>query len=247
MPRELSSSEEREYDDYRSLGPAADVRAKVAKLPKVQAEAAESRKRVEALEKENGELKAKVPDGAVVLTGDDAKAYEAASAKHGGVAGLVKKAERAEEVEKEIATRDRQDAYRKAARTEGWSEEAALGFFNDSETFKALPFEIRKVDREVKGTDGKTTKESVDVGFVTVDGKQMPLSEWQSANAKHWTPGLTATGKQGQQDAGGREYFEQVGRSSGDAKSTDAKARAKEANAQAASRPNALRPASTNA
>jgi hypothetical protein len=248
MPRELSPSEEREYDDYRSLGPASEVRSRVGKLAKVQAEAAESRKRIEALEKENETLKAKAPDGAVVLTGEDAKAYEAASAAHGGIAGLAKKAERTEALEAEAAKRGREDGLADAGEAEGWDRKNTVKALTRDAEFAALPFEVREVEREVQSGTGKTEKRTVRAGFVTVEGRAVPLAEWVQKHAEHILPGLTGgNGNAQQQAGGGREFVEQRGRSSPEVKSGDAKARAKAQNQEAASRPNALRPASNNA
>lgn len=219
MP-EITDAQLREYGQYSALGTPEDVGKKLKDLEAVKSEAAERRKAAKDLEAKVAALESKVPEGATVLTGDEAKAFDAAKAAHGGVAELVKKAERAETAEQEIAKRDRQDGYRKAARTEGWDEDAALGFFNDSETFKALPFEIRQEQREVKGKNGATVKETVPVGYLTVDGKAVSVATWQAEHAKHWTPGLSAAGTT-LGTATGREFIEQRGRSDPGTKKTD--------------------------
>jgi hypothetical protein len=244
MPRELSSSEEREYDGYRTLGAVEDVRARLGKLTRVQSDFKELKTRADALEKENGELKAKVPDGAVVLTGDEAKAYEAIQAA-GGLKEANKRLEGFEELKAKDAKRTREDALAEAAEAEGWNAKTAVKALTRDAEFGGLPFEVKEVEREVQA-NGKPEKRTVKAGFVTVNDKSIPLGEWVQKNADHILPSLTAT-QTTQQDGGGREYIEQRGRSSGDGKAADAKTRAKEANAQAASRPNALRPASTNA
>lgn len=215
MPRELSPSEEREYSGYLALGPLEDVKSKLGKFPQIQAENGTKRKRIEELEKENGELKAKVPDGAVILTGEDAKKYTAAATEHGGLDGIVAKVAKTAELEAKDAKRTREDAIRQAAKAESWDPDVTAAALSRDVEFAALSFEVRDTQREVKGANGQPTKETVKVGFVTLpDGKAVPLADWVASNAAHLTPSLTAgaasAGSNG--SVGGREHVEQRGR-----------------------------------
>jgi hypothetical protein len=220
MPRELSSSEEREYDGYRTLGAVEDVRARLGKLTRVQSDFKELKTRADALEKENGELKAKVPEGAVVLTGEDAKAYEAIQAA-GGLKEASKRLESFEELRKKDERRTREDGLGDAGETEGWDRKATVKALSRDSEFAGLPFEVKEETREIE-SGGKKEKRTVKVGYVTVDGKQVPLSDWVQKNADHILPVLTG-GNGGRNDGGGREYIPQGGRSlpQGGVKKTD--------------------------
>jgi regulator of replication initiation timing len=241
MP-EITEAQFREYQSYLTYGTPDEVKSKVAQVDSLKEENGTRRKENKTLKDENDALKAKVPDGAVVLTGEDAKTYEAATTAHGGLAGLAKKAERTEELEKEHAKRTREDGLGDAVESEGWDRKIGVKALTRDAEFAGLPFEVKDVEREVE-VGGKKEKHTVRHGFVTVDGKQIPLAEWVQKNADHIIPSLTAK----TQESGGREYVEQRGRSAPDTKAGDAKARAKAQNQEAASRPNALRPASNTA
>jgi hypothetical protein len=236
MPREWTASEEREYDDYRQLGPVNEVKSRLGKLTKVQGEAAEQRKRIETLEKENAGLVAKIPEGAVVLTGDDAKAHAEIVAAGKTLKDYAGDAKRLSELEAKDATREREDSVRKAAKAEGLDPDRAVKAFANLAGADALTFE----DGEVQ-VQGKQEKQPA--GFVTVDGKKQRLGEWLSS--EHPYLNLAAEAVSGGK-SGVREVPEMRGVADG-TKGGGASAveRAKEANKAAAQRPNALRPAVT--
>lgn len=203
MPRELSASEEREYNGYQALGTVEDVKARLGKLPKVQEEATERRKRIEALEKENADLKAKVPDGAVVLAGDDAKAYAEIVAAGKTLKDFAADTKRLSELETKDAAREREDSVRKAAKAEGLDPDRAVKAFANLAGADALTFE----DGEVQ-VQGKQDKQPA--GFVTVDGKKLRLGEWLAS--EHPYLNLAAQNGAGGNGGGVREVPEMRGK-----------------------------------
>jgi hypothetical protein len=201
MPREWTASEEREYDDYRQLGPVNEVKSRLGKLTKVQGEAAEQRKRIETLEKENAGLVAKIPEGAVVLTGDDAKAHAEIVAAGKTLKDYAGDAKRLSELEAKDATREREDSVRKAAKAEGLDPDRAVKAFANLAGADALTFE----DGEVQ-VQGKQEKQPA--GYVTVDGKKQRLGEWLSSEHPYLN---LATGNGNGSDGGVREVPEMRG------------------------------------
>lgn len=210
MPRELSPSEEREFAAYQALGPLEDVRAKLGKLPKVQSEAAEQRKKVTELETENAGLKAKMPEGAVVLTGDEAKAYAAVQQSGKTLKGLNDDLGELDGLRKKDEARTREDAWRKAAKAEDFDPDRAVKALGKLEGFAALPFEVKT--ETVKDAKGERTDE---VGYVTVDGKSVRLAKYLQEHADFLIPGLTNGNGQGKSDAGKRELPEMRGGGAG--------------------------------
>lgn len=245
MPRELSPSEEREYSAYLALGPLEDVRARLGKLPKVQEEAKQRRERIEALEKENGEVKAKVPEGAVVLTGDEATAYTALHTAGKTLKSLSDDQGELETLRKKDAARSREDGWRKAAKAEGYDPDKAINAFGKLAGFGDLPFEVKKAKVEFTNGAKKEEKED-DFGFVTVDGKTVRLGEYLQQNADFLIPGLKPSGNGGTTvDAGRREVPDQRGGGGGGGRTNTALQEALERNRKAAEAPNPLRPAKT--
>lgn len=175
MPRELSASEEREFDEYRRLGALEDVRSRLGKLPKVQSEAKQHRERIDALEKENEALKAKAPDGAVVLTGDDAAAHKAITESGMTLKQVQDGLKERDDLKAEKQRRDREDVVRSVAKAEGLDPDNTVKAFANLAGADTLSFETGEVKPE-----GKTEK--VPAGFVVkADGTKSRLSEWISA------------------------------------------------------------------
>ncbi len=114
------------------------------------------------------EAEAKVPgDGAVVLTGDDAKAYPAL--KELGVLGTAEeikgKLGRLDEAETKLKDRERKDAVAAAVRAQGWPEETVATLM-DLRSLDGASFEVKTE----KGKDAKGKDVDVQVPYVTLTG-----------------------------------------------------------------------------
>lgn len=191
MPRELSPAEERTLARYEALGTPEELQKLAADNEKLKKENAERREANRALTEERDGLKAKVPDGAVVLTGDEAKAYETLTASGVALTDVPKVAEERDALRTQKAKRDRRDELMQGAPAEGWGEHAA-DVLLDTVGFDAVTdIELRDVDGP-NGRDGKPTK--VKAPFLTVDGKQVRASEWVKEHKPHLAGALAVQG-----------------------------------------------------
>lgn len=133
-------------------------------------------KKITKLEEDNGKLRedkrkfeeaAKaVPEGAVVLTGDDAAKW--AKVKEVDVDDLTAKATKTAELEAEIAKRDKSETRRKAAEAERYD----VTVLESIAGADALEYEVGEV------ADPKDASKKVPAGFVVVDSKKVRLSEY---------------------------------------------------------------------
>lgn len=165
MP-EITDVQAREYANYQALGTPEDIRKAQGDLEKVKKEAAERREANAALKTENEALKAKVPDGAVILTGDEATAYEAVK-EAGGLKAASDGLKERDELKKKEAAREHADAWRAAIQGEGWADvDGAFTALQRMKDFDVLKPELRETDVEV--SPGKTEKRKI--GFVTPEG-----------------------------------------------------------------------------
>lgn len=210
-------------------------------------------KKIADLEKDNQKERGKVadltekakaapPEGAVVLTGEDATAYAAWKAleiKPEDVAKL--KADNAT-LAAEKARRDRQDILAAASPTEGWNENAPKALLKLA-GFDAVELSAGEVTVE-RMNAGKKENVKAPTAFVTVDGKQVRISEWLAKEAPEWVPMLSAqtTGNGGSSDGSpGIPMAEMRGGSSGaPAKASDSLEAAKARMAERAKAPNAI-------
>jgi hypothetical protein len=136
------------------------------------------------LKQELDEAKKKlVPDGAVVLTGDDAAAW-AAYQKLGKPGDLEKALGERDAASQELTSLKRMDAVRKAAAAEKLNPDALAALPN-------LPDLIIK--------DVKEDKETVQRVFVKTDAGEQPIREWgKAAHAALWPAVEAATEAQPQ-------------------------------------------------
>lgn len=216
MP-EITDTQFREYGQFSALGMTPEeIGKKLKALETVKSEAAERRQAAKDLETKLAAAEAKVPEGAKVLTGDDAKALEVVEAS-GGLKEVDKRLKRLDELEKKDAARTREDGIRAAAKTEGFDPDAAFKALSRDAEFIGLPFEVREEQREYDAGGGKKEKRAASVGYVTVDGKAVALGEWVQKNAEHILPALKA-GTNGGTQQQGREFVEQRGRSAPEGK-----------------------------
>jgi hypothetical protein len=114
------------------------------------------------------EAEAKVPgDGAVVLTGDEAKAYPAL--KEIGALGapteIKGKLDRVDEVEAKLKARERRDAVAAAVKAQGWADDT-IETLLDLRSLDGAQFEVK---REKVKKDGKD--EELEVAYVTLAGE----------------------------------------------------------------------------
>jgi|GEM_PF-6907502 len=235
MP-EITDAQLREYGRYSALGTPEELEKQKRDLERVKEEAAERRKELKAKGEELDALKAKVPsDDAVILTGDEAAAYKAVAG-----AGLTLKqvddaVKERDTLKREKTSRERKEAIRKAAPTEGWAPESAeiLHRLLGDET----PFELKEEQVESNGK-----KETKPVGYVTKDGRQIRLSEWAKGEE---LPAAMFTAQANGSSAGGGLYVpEQRGQGGGNGKATGAGIDSLIASNQAAAKgANPLRPA----
>lgn len=172
---EITDAQYREYQAYSALGTPEDVGKKIRDLDKVKSEAAERRQKLQEAEKKIADLDAKVPEGAVVLTGDDAKAHAAMVAAGKTLKQVDADLKRLGELETKDKAREREDAVRATAKAEGLDPDKAVKAFANLNGADTLKFETGEV--QVQGKNEKAP-----AGFVTTaDGKRARLGEWLAA------------------------------------------------------------------
>lgn len=238
MARELSPSEEVAYSRYLGFGTPEEVAKIVADNGKLKSENADRRQKVADLEAELA--KAKPPEGAVVLAGDEAAehtAFKALGIKAADVAKL--QTDNAALVEAGAA-RDRRDAFAKVKTVLGWADEA-VDTMLDMKTLDGATVEFKPA--KAKDKTGKDV--DVEEPWITLAGdgqKAQKFSEFAAASPQlkgirtdggtAATPGVSAPEMRGSG----------VGSGSNGGSGVDAML---EANRKAATAPNPLRPAKT--
>lgn len=180
MPREFTDAEAVAFNRYQAFGTPDEVQKIVQEVERLKTENAERRKANKDLEAERDALKAKVPEGAEVLTGDEAKAYAELKAKEMKLADVPKIVAERDTLQKGAAERDKRDALGKAVATEGWVPESVPLLHKLLAAAGDLPFEVREEDVEVT-ENGKTAKQKKPVGYVTANGQAVRLSKWAEA------------------------------------------------------------------
>lgn len=168
MP-EVTDAQLTEYHQYKAIAPTpTDVTRKIDDLVK------DSGKQRDEIRDLKEKLKGLPAEGAEVLTGDDAtewKAFKALDVKSSDVKTALTERDT---LKTEKAQRDRRDKLAKAVTTEGWSEKST-GIL--ARLIGDKPLELEDEDVEVQES-GKSVKKKMPVGYVTVDGKPVRLSEW---------------------------------------------------------------------
>ena len=164
MARELSPSEEVAYSRYLGFGTPEEVAKILADNAKLKSENAERRQKVTDLEAEMA--KAKPPEGAVVLTGDDATEYAAWKALDVKAADVGRlKTDNAALLEKD-AERTRKDSFSDVVKAMKWPYDAVATLL-DMNSLNGAVVEFKT--EKVTGKDGK--QEDVQVPYVTLAGE----------------------------------------------------------------------------
>lgn len=185
MP-EITDSQHREYLSFVALQMSpTDITAKIGKLEK------DNQKQRDEIRERDKKLEALPPEGAAVLTGDDVKEWEAVKALGVKATEVKKGLEERDTLKVEKAGRDRRDALARAVGTEGWSPESAKVL---AKLLGDLPVEVKDEDVDVT-ENGKTAKKKLPVGYVTVDGKGVRLSDWVKSEDLPDTLFTAATGQ----------------------------------------------------
>lgn len=191
MP-EITDSQHREYLSFVALQMSpAEITGKIGKLER------DNQKQRDEIRDRDKKLEALPAEGAVVLTGDDAKEWEAVKALNAKASDLKKGMEERDALKVEKAGRDRRDALGRAVGTEGWAPESATLL---ARLLGETPVEVKEEDVDVT-ENGKTVKKKLPVGYVTVDGKSMRLSEWAT---KEELPASLFAASTAKPDNGGR-------------------------------------------
>lgn len=183
--------------DYRTFVRLQDIAAKydgpdgiTKKINSLETDVASERQK-------RKDAEAKVPgDGAVVLSGDEAKAYPTLKelAALGSPDEIKGKLDRVDDVEGKLKARERRDAVAAAVKAQGWADDTVETLL-DLRSLDGASFEVK---REKVKKDGKD--EEVDVAFVTLSGegqKAQKLSEFAES-----TPSLKGL-KTGAASSGG--------------------------------------------
>lgn len=231
MPQELSDSDYRNYVRLSDLsGKYGGAEGLEKKIEKLAADNAEYRQTIKDLEAKA----AQVPEGAVVLTGDDAAKWE--KAKPLDLEKLTKDAAEAETLRAEMTKRDKAEKRRLAAEAEGVNEKALARVAGAD----ALEYDTGEE------ADPKDAARKVPAGYVTVDGKKVRLSQYvkdtwpELADALMKAPATNGGGTGG---TGGGFSFQPEKPAGGTGGQSGAGVQAAlEANQKAAQAPNPLRP-----
>lgn len=179
MPRELSPAEERAFARYEALGTPEELQRLAGDNEKLKSENADRRQKVKDLEGELTTAKAAVPEGATVLTGDDAKALEALTAAGMKLGDVPTVLQERDALKAKDALRTREDGIRAAVRAHGWPDETVATLL-DMRSLEGAVFEVKteKVDDKGKQVDGQ-------VPYVTLAGegqKPQKLAEFAAAS-----------------------------------------------------------------
>lgn len=177
MP-EITDTQHREYLSFLALNQSpADITAKFGKLEK------DNQKQRDEIRERDEKLKALPAEGAKVLTKEEAEEWEAFQALKLKPKQVEETVAERDTLKAKVEEREKRDALSKAVATEGWADESIPVLHK---LLGSVPLELKTEDVEVT-KDGKKTKESKPVGYVTVEGKAVRLSAWAESE------GLPAT------------------------------------------------------
>jgi len=177
MARELSPAEEVAYSRYLGFGTPDEVAKILAENASLKSENADRRQKLKDAEAELA--KAKPPEGAVLLAGDDAKKHAAFVALGMEPDALCKLKEERDTLAAKDATRTRQDAFASAVRALKWPEDTVATLL-DMNSLNGATVEMKT--EKVTGKDGKQVDEQVP--YVTLAGegqKQQKFAEFAAA------------------------------------------------------------------
>lgn len=231
MP-EISDAEQRQFVRYQMLGTPEEVEKKINDL---------ERDNRQYRQEKIPELEKKIPgEGAVVLTGDEAKAYPALKelTSFGTAAEIKAKLDQGETNSAELADLKRKESVRLAATAAGYKDSVLLKLPGAEK----LKFETKQ---ETVNEDGKTKQ--VDVAYVTGSGEgatPQKLTEYAEKEWSDFLPSLKLSDEERKESK--RPSFPET-RENGD-RSTDTKGGIDDQiqkNSERASAGNALRPAKT--
>lgn len=233
MP-EVSDAQLTEYHQYKAIAATPDaVRTKIEDLVK------DNGKQRDEIRDLKETVKKVPPEGAKVLTADEAKAWEAYTAL-GKPEEVAKRAEEHVALKAKDAERTRTDALKAAVAAEKWPE-TATGRLLDSKLADGATYSVAK--EKVRGQDGRETES--EVGYITLAGegqKPMRLADFAKEHLPDvLTLGTAANG--GGAGGSGRAAHEARGTGTSTSTASTLLEKAKEANKQRAEAPNPLRPA----
>lgn len=190
MP-EVSDAQLTEYHQYKAIAATPDAaRAKIEDLVK------DNGKQRDEIRELKETVKKLPPEGARVLTAEEAKAWEA-FVSLGKPEDLTKAQEELVVLRARDAERTRADAMKAAAKAEKLPE-GAVDVLTDSKRADGATYSVAK--EKVRGTDGKEAE--VEVGYITLAGegqKPMRLADF----AKELPPLLALTTSNGNNGGGG--------------------------------------------
>ncbi len=235
MP-EVSDAQLTEYHQYKAIAPTPD-----AARGKIEGLEGDNKKQRDEIRDLKETAKKVPPEGAKVLTAEEAKAWEAYTAL-GTPEEQTKRAEDFKTLEAKDAERTRTDTLKAAVAAEKWSEQAA-GRLLDSKLADGATYSVAK--EKVRGQDGKETES--EVGYITLAGegrKPMRLADFAKEHLPDvLTLGTAANGNGGSGGGTSRAIHEQRGGGSASSIASTMLEKAKEANKQRAEAPNPLKPA----
>lgn len=201
---------------FRAIGASpAEVTKKIADLER---DNQKQRGEIDGLKEKAKGLPA---EGSVVIPpGEDATEYTAWKALGVKAADVEKITKERDELAAKDATRTRQDILTAASPTEGWNENAPKALLKLA-GFDAVELTAGEVTVE-RVNAGKKENVKAPTAFVTVDGKQIRISEWLAKEAPEFVPLLTAQANgNGASGGQGIVIHEMRGSGGGDRKITD--------------------------
>lgn len=159
----------------------------LAAVVKLLDEAHDGREERRVLRVELDGLKAKLPEGAVILTGDDAKAWPAYTAlgKPDDLAATVATGKTASE---QLAAIDAQKTLDEAATLTGLKAKPLAGLLKAHDR--------RVVVEDVTGEDGKVSRVAM-VKPLSGEGESKPLADFAATDLADYLPALKADGTSG--------------------------------------------------
>jgi hypothetical protein len=202
MP-EVSDAQLTEYHQYKAIAPTPD-----AARGKIEGLEGDNKKQRDEIRDLKETAKKVPPEGAKVLSADEAKAWDAYTAL-GTPEEQAKRAEDIKTLEAKDAERTRLDTMKAAVAAEKMPEGAA-DLLADSKRADGATYSVAK--EKQRGQDGKESE--VEVGYITLAGqgqKPMRLADF----AKESLPALLSLGTQngsgGSSSAGSRAAHEASG------------------------------------
>lgn len=154
-----------------------------------------------SLRESNRQLKARqAPEGATVLTGEDAQSWATYQAL-GKPADLKTAVEERTQLQGKLAGMERETTLRSVAEAAGYKPTVLANLDRIAKAEgKTLTFDVRETQQ-----DGKPVK----VAYVKDGDKELSISDYANANWADFLPALTAVQGSGQQQQGGTRFVAQ--------------------------------------